>query len=349
MMLRLALSSLLLALCACSTTPATAPEVAPDDALGAESAVAVLTGPDGWNYVGVSREVAAPEFVLAKDGERYAIPGSDYTRFVPTLGGNVFAVDELGIWWHFVKGERVASMPWSKLGGTGEISGDGDELTGAWPVQLAAGGCAKVDQTGTVIEEFPDALSIELVVQTWLIEQADGTILADAPGGDPLAGGVRYTLPSGAPVIYFPADRMLFDPVRLDFKRLGAVPAVRILATEADRMLLGLVPSFEGDETVALYDYYAGETRERRQRSVDVLRVDEPAYSPHLADGTDPESWEVVLCFDADAGHWSAYSLEVEQDATRLELVLRGTGDVARATKLLEAELVSRRSHELAP
>lgn len=344
-MRQLTLSILLFALAACSSTPSPAP----DNALAAEAEAAMLKGPDGWNYLGVSLDHETPEFVLAKDGERYVISGADYTRFIPTLGGNVFAVDELGVWWHFVKGERVGSMPWSQMRATGEISGAGEELTGAWPVHLAAGGCAKVDHTGTVLEEFPDAVSLELVAQTWLVEGSDGSITADAPGGDPLSGGVRYAMPSGNPVIYFPEERTLFDPVRLDFKRMGAVPAVRILATEADRMLLGLVPSFEGDETVALYDYYAGETRERRQQSIEVLRVDEPAYSPHIAEGAEPTSWEVVLCFSADEGHWSAYALDGESNAPRLDLVLRGTGDAQRAVRLLEAELVSRRSHELAP
>ncbi|MCA8980294.1 MAG: hypothetical protein KDC14_09730, partial [Planctomycetes bacterium] len=344
-MRRLDTCILLLTLCACSSTPKAAPEQAFDSELVAEAQAAALEGPDGWNYVGVSLDGDTPEFVLARDGRRFVIPGAGYERFVPTLGGNVFAVDEAGVWWHFFEGERLASMPWADMRATGAISGNGDEVTGRWPVRLAAGGCAKVDHVGNVIEEFPDAAALELVVHTWILEDADGSITAFAPGGEPLTGGERYAAPAGSPLIYFPADRTLFDPVRLDFKRMNAVPSVRLLATDPDRVLLGLVPSFEGDETVALYDYYAGETRERRQRSIEVLRVDEPAYSPHVAEGLDAQSWQVVLCFAADDDHWSAWALDGGPREPRLGLVLRGTGDRDRAVKLLEAELVSRRSH----
>jgi hypothetical protein len=240
-------------------------------------------------------------------------------------------------------------MPWKDLNATGEISGEGDQLTGRWPVVLGAGGCAKVDETGAVVEHFPDAVGIELVMHSWIYEHADGTVIVDAPGGEPLNGGQRYVTPIGTPVIYFPEDRLLFDPVRFDFKRMGAVPAVRILATEPDRVLVGLVPSFEGDETVALYDYYAGATLERQQASIEMLRIVEPDYSPHLTEGADPTQFDVALCFAADDGHWSAYAIGADHKDPRLELVLRGTGDRARAQALLEAELVSRRSHAIAP
>lgn len=339
----------LFALAACTSTPKSSPPSELADGSVAEVKAALLAGPDGWNYLGIAVDGSAPEFILTKDDERYTISGEEYSKFVPTLGGNVFAVDEMGIWWHFVKGERTASMPWSDLRRTGEIEGDGASMTGAWPAQLTVGGCAKVNQVGEVIESYPDAVALELVMQTWIIEDADGLLLVDAPGGEPMSGGVRYAGPQGAPLVYFPDERMLFDPLTLDFKRMTAVPSVRVLATEDQRLLLGLVPTFDGDETVALYDYYAGTTLERQQTWIERLSVREPAYSPHLQEGVEPTKWEVILCFAASDGHWSAYAINTDREAPRLELVLRGTGDLERATRLLEAELVSRLSHEMAP
>jgi len=344
-MQRFTLTLLLFALAACSSTP----QPDPEQALPPGVAENVLQGPDGWSYIGASLDGETPDFVLAKDGERFVISGADYEKFVPTLGGNVFAVDRLGVWWRFERGERVESMPWAEIRASGEITGEGDELHGLWPVRLVYGGCAKVDQVGTIVEEFPDAVAIQLVVQTWIIESADGSLFVDAPGGEPLTGGVRYAAPSGAPLVYFPEERMLFDPVRLEFRRMGAVPKARILTGADDELLIGLVPSFEGDETFALYDFYASATLERRQRTIDVIEITEPAYSPHLSDGSEPSQWSVVLCFSADEGHWSAYALEGGPKEPYLGLVLRGTGDETRARRLLEAELVSRRSHQLAP
>jgi hypothetical protein len=347
-MRRFTTSVLLIALCACSSTPQPATE-AEMPALPPELEEKVLQGPDGWLYVGPAPDDETSDFVLSKEGESYAISGAEFATFVPTLGGNVFAVDELGVWWRFERGERVESMPWQQIRGTAEISGDGAELTGLWPVKLAVGGCAKVDHTGATVEQFPGAVAIQLVVQTWIIESEDGSLFVDAPGGEPLDGGVRYAAPNGAPLVYFPEDRMLFDPVHLDFKRLGAVPDARILTAADGELLLGLVPIFEGDETVALYDYYGGATLERRQRTIEVIQITEPAYSPHLDEGGEPANWDVVIGFAADEDRWSAYALGRDVREPRLELVLRGTGDETRARRLLEAELVSRRSHELAP
>ena len=123
-MRRLDTCILLLTLCACSSTPKAAPEQAFDSELVAEAQAAALEGPDGWNYVGVSLDGDTPEFVLARDGRRFVIPGAGYERFVPTLGGNVFAVDEAGVWWHFFEGERLASMPWADMRATGAAEGD---------------------------------------------------------------------------------------------------------------------------------------------------------------------------------------------------------------------------------
>lgn len=345
-MSRTALLPLLMFAASCSSTShSTQPEL-PE---GVQEEDLVLNGPDGWLYVGIQREEASPEFVVIGDDARYSIPSAAYERFVPTLQGHVFALDEVGAWWHYASGERLGSMPWVDMRPTGDVQLNDGVWSGVWPVVLAEGGCAKVDHAGETIRAYPDAVRLELVGGCWIHEDALGDVTVEAPAGDPLTGGVRYVAPGGAPLIYLPQERAMFDPQTLETKRMDSVPNIRVLSAGDERFLLGIVPTFDNDATVALYDYYAGETRDRRLEAVNVVHVVEPPTSPHVQRGDAPLEVWAVLAEAADEDRWTAYELVPHQGGARLQEILSGTGGREWAHRLLEAELVSRHSHDVAP
>lgn len=345
-MSRTVIAPLLLLAASCSSTSHSAHPELPE---GVQESDMVLNGPDGWLYVGLQREEASPEFVVIGDDARYSIPSAAYERFVPTLEGHVFALDEVGTWWHYASGERIGSMPWIDMRPTGDVRLEDDVWSGVWPVVLQSGGCAKVDHTGATVEEFPDAKRLELVGGCWIHEDALGDVTVEAPAGDPLTGGRRYVAPGGAPLIYLPAERAMFDPQTLETKRMDSVPNVRLLSGGDERFLLGVVPTFDNDATVALYDYYAGETRDRRLDAVNVVHVVEPSTSPHVQRGDEPLQIYVVLAESADDDRWTAYELVPHEGGARLQAMLSGTGGREWAQRLLEAELVSRHSHDVEP
>ena len=333
-------------LSSCSATPKSE-----DGTLEISDDGSVITTPDGWAYKGVMFENGSMQLIVNKGDEGYMTEPGVYTNFTPTLAGHAFAVDPDGTWWHFASGAPVESMPWTELFKAHEIDlADPQAITGAWPVQLSSGGYAKVDHAGVPIESWPDAVFMQLVDYSWVVEHADGNTDVDAPGGEPLTGGARYLTRGDDYLVYFGAERLVFQPVGTVFKDLSSAPAVKVLATRDGRRLMALVPSFKDDPTVALYDFYSGETRETQQSKIDAHHLIEAATSPHVSAGAEPMHWDVILAFDADNEHWTAYELELGTDASdpKLTKFLTGTGDEPHALQVLEAELISRHSHALA-